>query len=144
MGNAYLEAGKPCDGKDAYSTCLEIEKDKVECRNNIIIAEKKCTLQDKALEDVKARASGVKTAESEFGLALQLKDKGLSNEEERAYRRCLRYDSKYVLCHFGLFEIYKSRSDEKNATIACKNFLKFASEADFKPQTQTCQQYVRD
>ena len=66
------------------------------------------------------------------------------NEEERAYKRCLKYDTKYALCHFGMFEIYKERADEKNATTACRNFLKFASETDFKTQVLTCQQYVRD
>ncbi len=144
MGNAYMEAGKPCDGKDSYSACIEIDKENAQCRNNIIIAEKKCRLQDKALEDVKLKTAGLKTPEGEYTLALQMRDKGLINDEERAYKRCLRYDSKYPQCHFGLFEIYKNRSDEKNATIACRNFLKFANEADFRSQMQTCQQYVRD
>jgi Tfp pilus assembly protein PilF len=144
MGNAYMEAGKPCDGKDSYSACIEIDKDNASCRNNIVIAEKKCGLQDKALEDVKARAAGLKSPEGEYTLALQMHDKGLVNDEERAYKRCLRYDPKYPQCHYGLFEIFKNRSDEKNATIACKNFLKFAAEVDFRAQMQTCQQYVRD
>jgi Tfp pilus assembly protein PilF len=144
LGNAYMEAGKPCDGKDAYSTCIEGEENNAQCRNNIIIAEKKCKLQDKALDDVKARQTGAKTPESEYAAALQAKDKGLVNEEERAYKRCLKYDAKFVQCHYGLFELYKSRSDEKNATIACKNFIKFASESEFGTQVAACHQYVRD
>ena len=106
------------------------------------MAEKKCKLQEKALEDVKARASGAKTPESEYSVAIQAKEKGLVNDEERAYKRCLKYDPKFSLCHYGLFELFRSRSDEKNATIACKNFLKFASEQDLKIQVSNCRQYV--
>ena len=144
MGNAYMEAGKPCEGKDSYSACIEIEEDNAECRNNIVIAERKCRLQDKALDDVKARQAGLKTPEGEYTMALQFRDKGAASDEERAYKRCLRYDPKYAQCHFGLFEIYKGRSDERNATKACKNFLMCANEADFRTQMATCQQYVRD
>jgi Tfp pilus assembly protein PilF len=144
LGNAYMEAGKPCDAKDAYSSCIEADGDFAQCRNNIIVAEKKCKLQDKALDDVKQRAAGAKTPESEYSLALQARDKGLVNDEERAYKRCLKYDGKFALCHYGLFELFKNRSDEKNATVACKNFLKFANEADFQSQVATCRQYVGD
>lgn len=144
MGNAYMEAGQPCDGKDSYTACIEIDGNNAECRNNIIIAEKKCALQSKALDDLKQKQAGLKTPESEYIAAVQYKDKGLVNDEERAYKRCLRYDTKFPQCHFGLFEIYKNRSDERNATIACKNFLKFANESDFRAQMATCQQYVRD
>jgi tetratricopeptide (TPR) repeat protein len=144
LGNAYMEAGKPCDAKDSFSSCLEVDENFAQCRNNIIVAEKKCKLQDKALEDVKQRAAGAKTPESEYSLALQAREKGLVNDEERAYKRCLKYDGKFALCHFGLFEIFKNRSDEKNASVACKNFLKFASESDFESQVATCKQYVSD
>ncbi len=144
MGNTYMEAGKPCDAKDSYSACIEIDGENAQCRNNIIIAEKKCRLQDKALDDVKQHQAGVKTAESEYSQGLQFHDKGMVGDEERAYKRCLRYDGKFPQCHFGLFEIYKNRADDRNATIACKNFLKYASESDFRTQVLTCQQYVRD
>ncbi len=144
LGNAYMEAGKPCDGKDAYSTCIEVEEGNAQCRNNIIVAEKKCKLQDKALEDVKGRAAGTKTPESEYATAIQAKEKGLVNDEERAYKRCLKYDPKFAQCHYGLFELYKSRSDEKLATVACKNFLKFASASEFPTQVGVCQQFVRE
>jgi tetratricopeptide (TPR) repeat protein len=142
LGNAYLEAGFPCDGKDAYSSCIELDEQNAACRNNIIVAQKKCTLQEKALEDVKAHAAGTRTAESEYAVALQAKDKGLTNDEERAYKRCLKYDPKFVRCHWGLFEIYQGRSDEKLARVACQNVLKFGTESEFPAQLQTCQKYV--
>jgi Tfp pilus assembly protein PilF len=144
LGNVFMDSGKPCDGKDAFTSCIETDDKNPQCRNNIIVAEKKCKLQDKALDDVKSRASGEKTPQSEYAAALKFKDQGLVNDEERAYKRCIKYDSKFVLCHYGLFEMYKARSDDKMATIACKNFLKFATEAEFKGQVATCQQYVRD
>lgn len=144
LGNAYMELGRPCDGKDSYSSCIEAEDNNPSCRNNIIVAEKKCKLQDKALDDVKARASGAKTPETEYSAALAAKEKGLVNDEERAYKRCLKYDPKFALCHFGMYEIFKNRSDEKNATTACKNFLKYANENDFATQIAECKQYVRD
>ena len=121
-----------------------MKEDKAECRNNIIVAEKKCQLQQKALDDVKARASGEKTPASEYSLALQAREKGLSNDEERAFNRCLKYDPKYALCHFGLFELFRRRSDEKKATIGCKNFLKYANETEFASQVATCKQYVNE
>jgi Tfp pilus assembly protein PilF len=142
LGNAYMEVGKPCDAKDTFSSCLESDENFPQCRNNIILAEKKCKAQDKALDDVKARAAGSKTPEGEYSLALQARDKGNVGEEERAYKRCLKYDAKYALCHYGLFELFKNRSDEKNASTACKNFLKFASETEFSNQVATCKQYV--
>lgn len=144
LGNANMEAGKPCEAKDAFSSCIEADENFPQCRNNIIVAEKKCKLQDKALDDVKGRAAGAKTPEGEYSAALQAKERGAVNDEERAYKRCLKYDGKFALCHFGLFEIFKNRSDEKNASVACKNFLKFANESEFGSQVATCKQYVSD
>ncbi|MER2565583.1 MAG: tetratricopeptide repeat protein [Myxococcaceae bacterium] len=144
LGNTLVESGKPCDAKDAYSSCIEADANNILCRNNIINAEKKCKLQDKALTDVKERAAGQKTPESEYSAALKFRQEGLVNDEERAYKRCLKYDPKFVLCHFGLFELFKNRSDEKLASTACKNFLKFANETEYQSQVATCQQYVRD
>ncbi|MCU0699707.1 MAG: tetratricopeptide repeat protein [Myxococcaceae bacterium] len=144
LGNALMESGKPCDAKDAFSSCIEADANNAPCRNNIIVAEKKCKLQDKALADVKERATGQKTPESEYSAALKFREQGLVNDEERAYKRCIKYDPKFALCHFGLFELFKNRSDEKLASVACKNFLKFASESEYQSQVATCQQYVRD
>ena len=92
LGNAYMEAGKPCEAKDTFSSCIEADDNFPQCRNNIIVAEKKCKLQDKALDDVKARAAGAKTPEGEYSVAIQAREKGLVNDEERAYKRCLKYD----------------------------------------------------
>ena len=110
-----MEAGKPCEAKDTFSSCIEADDNFPQCRNNIIVAEKKCKLQDKALDDVKARAAGTKTPEGEYSVAIQAREKGLVNDEERAYKRCLKYDAKYALCHYGLYELFKNRSDDRGA-----------------------------
>jgi Tfp pilus assembly protein PilF len=144
LGNALMENGKPCEAKDAFSSCVESDGGNAPCRNNIIVAQKKCNLQDKALQDVKERAAGQRTPESEYSAALKFREQGLTNDEERAYKRCLKYDGKFALCHFGLFELFKNRSDERQASVACKNFLKFANETEYQAQVVACQQYVRD
>ncbi len=144
LGNLHMELGKPCDAKDSFTSCIEINAESPECRNNIIIAEKKCQLQQKALDDVKARAAGEKTPASEYSLALEARENGRTSDEERSFNRCLKYDKKYALCYFGLFELHRRMADEKKATVDCKNFLKFANETEFPTQVATCKQYVND
>ena len=81
------------------------------------VAEKKCALQDKALVDVKERRRRHQDTRGRvLGRASSSSDKGLVNDEERAYKRCLKYDAKYALCHFGLFEIYQEpqRREERH------------------------------
>ncbi len=146
LGNVFMEMGKPCEAKDSFSSCIESDAENPQCRNNIIVAEKKCRLQDKAMQDVKDRQSGAKTADTEYAAAREYHDKGLMNDEERAYKRCLKFDPKYVRCHFGLYELFRSRGDDKNATTACRNFIKFANEGDkeLEANLDTCKSYVRD
>jgi Tfp pilus assembly protein PilF len=139
MGNAYMEKSRPCDAKESYASCIEVDADNPQCRNNITIAEKKCQLQSKALKDVSERE---KTPQAEFSLALAAKTQGQVADEERAYKRCLKYDPKYPQCHFGLYELFKTRRDDKNAQTACKNFLKYATGPEFEAQAAQCQQYV--
>ena len=78
LGNTLVESGKPCDAKDAYSSCIEADANNILCRNNIINAEKKCKLQDKALTDVKERAAGQKTPEQALGDAQAAWEKTLA------------------------------------------------------------------
>jgi Tfp pilus assembly protein PilF len=144
LGNVLMEGGKPCDAKDAFSACLEVDGNNAPCRSNIMVAERTCQLQDKALSDVKEHHAGTKTPQAEFDNAVDFKQKGQVNDEERSYKRCLKVDPKYPLCHYGLFELYRNRSDQRLATIACKNFLKFASEVEFQQQVDACKKYVKD
>jgi Tfp pilus assembly protein PilF len=54
LGNIIIELGRPCDAKDAYLSCLELDAQSTPCRNNVTVATKKCALQNKALDNVKA------------------------------------------------------------------------------------------
>ncbi len=144
LGNAYLAAGQPCEGKDAYASCIELDEHQAACRNDIAVAQGRCALQERALEDARGKAAAAKTAEAEYALALKARERGLSNDEERAYKRCLKYDDRFVRCHWGLFELYRGRADERLARIACQNVLKFAGKAEFPRQVQDCEQYVNN
>lgn len=142
LGSAQLTVGKPCEAKDSFTSCLENEPESPSCHTNIIAAEAQCKLQDKALEDVKARAAGSKTPEDEYALALKARESGLVNDEERAYKRCLKYDARFPLCHFGLFELFKNRTDSKNATAACQNVLRYAKEPEHRVHIEACKRFL--
>ena len=142
LGVAYSEAGRFNEARDAYVACIEADPNNAMCRNNVAIVERKSKLQDPALKEVKDTLTGQKTAQGEYQLARNYKDKGLKNEEERAYKRCLKYDGKYALCHYGLFELFQEDRRDKEAKIACQNFLKFAEASDFKNEVATCERYV--
>jgi tetratricopeptide (TPR) repeat protein len=142
LGMAYSEAGKFAEAKDAFTSCIEADPNNAECRHNVAIVGRKAQLLDPALKEVKESLSGQKTAQGEYQLAREYKTKGLENEEKRAYMRCLKYDSKFAPCHFGLYEIFLGERQEKDAVVACKNFLKFAEAAEYKREFETCERYV--
>lgn len=142
LGNARMENGQPCEAKDSFSSCLENDENNVECRNNILVATKKCSLAE-AVE--KEKTEGPQDAAGEYSQALQLKEDGRLNDAERALKRCLRKDAKFALCHFAMFELFKDRSDTRNAKIACKNYLKFANTAEANAENvRMCETYVSD
>ena len=66
----------------------------------------------------------------------------MENEEKRSYMRCLKYDSKFAPCHYGLYEIFHGERNEQDAVSACRNFLKYAEQSDFKHEFETCERYV--
>lgn len=142
LGNILMDAGKPGDAKDAYANCIEVDPDNIECKNNAPIAQRKANLQDTALKDVKEEASGKNTPESYYNAARTYGEKGMLKEEEQYYRKCLKLDQKFALCHYGLYEIFKEAQRQKDALIACKNFLKFADASDYKDKVQQCESYV--
>jgi tetratricopeptide (TPR) repeat protein len=142
LGDAYTEAGKFNEAVDAYTGCLESDPENAVCRHNVATVRRKAQLLDPALKEVKESLAGQKTAKGEYQLAREFKTKGLENEEKRAYMRCLKYDDKFALCHFGLYEIFLAERQEKEAAKACKNFLKFAEQSEYKREFETCERYV--
>jgi tetratricopeptide (TPR) repeat protein len=142
LGNAYAEAAKYRESADAFTSCLEANPDSIECRNNLAIVNRKAKLLDPSLKEVQTRATAENTAPSLYQLAVQFRDQGLRSEEERAYQKCLRLDGKYAPCHFGLYTIFAEDQNQKKATIACKNFLKFGSAEDFPTESETCEKFL--
>jgi tetratricopeptide (TPR) repeat protein len=142
LGSAYSEVGKFAEAREAFTSCIEADPENIPCRNSLPVVARKEKLAEPALKEVAENLKGQKTANGEFALARNYKKKGLRNEEERAYRRCLRLDSKYAPCHYGLFEIFQEDRKDKDAQSACKNFLKYAEAAEFAREVETCQRFV--
>ncbi len=142
LGNVLAEAGKAGEAKDAYESCIEADANKAECRRNISVVNKSAKLQEESLKNIKESKEGKRDAPNEYAMARTYHDKGLKNDEKRAYFRCLKFDSKFAPCHFGLFEIFKDDRDDKQAKTACQNFLKFAEGTEYPKEVETCERYV--
>ncbi len=140
--NALSDAGKYNEAKDACASCIEADPKNVQCRNNLPIIVRKTALQDPALQEIKETQANENTPASYYTLAKSLQERGLRNEEERAYKKCIKLDGKYAPCHYGLYEIFKEDRRDKEAGIACKNFLKFAVADEFPREVETCERYV--
>ncbi len=142
LGNTQMDAGNFGEAADAYTNCISADPGNASCKNNVTIATRKASLADTALKEIKDNASGANSAEKMFTLALTYKEKGLRSEEERTYKKCLTLNVKFALCHYGLFEIFQADQRQKDAKIACQNFLKFADAADYKSQVDNCERFV--
>lgn len=146
LGNVQVEAGKSCDAKDTFTACLEVDDKNAACRNNLPIATQGCQSQASSLEQVR-RGEGRRGGPSpgaEYDAALAFRHKGQVEEEEQAFKRCLARDPRYAPCHFGLFELFRTRGEDRNAAIACKNFMKFANALESELQLDVCKKYLRE
>jgi tetratricopeptide (TPR) repeat protein len=142
LGNAYLNSGKFDDAVNAYTSCIEANPKLIECPNNLPLALNRKHLADPELDRLKELEDSEKTPAGQFRLARDYKERGMRNEEKRAYERCLRYNNKYAPCYYGLFEIFYDERDDKNTRIACQNFLKFSDSAEFPKEHETCKRYL--
>ncbi len=142
LGNTQMDAGNFGEASDSYTACIDADPANASCKNNVTIAARKASLIEPALKELKDNASGVNSPEKLYTLALSYKEKGLRSEEERTYKKCLTLDVKFALCHYGLFELFKSHQRQKDAKIACQNFLKFADASDYKAQVDNCERFV--
>ena len=142
LGNTQMDAGNAAEAHDAYTNCIEADPDNIECKNNVALASRKAALQDSAVKEVKENAAGTNTPEGWFRLAQTDIEKGLVPEAERNYKKCLHLDAKFAVCHFGLFQVFKTSGRDKDALTACKNFLKFADQSDYKAQADECERFV--
>ncbi|MFL5322087.1 MAG: tetratricopeptide repeat protein [Myxococcaceae bacterium] len=142
LGNVRSEAGKFCEAKEAYTSCIEANTNNSECRNNAALIARKCALLDPVVKEAKENKENSDTPEGLFTIAKQMHEKGLLNDEERTYKKCLKKDAKYAPCHYGLYEIYRDARRDKEALIACKNVVKFATAEDFPKEVETCEKVV--
>ena len=142
LGLVYMESGKFVEARDAFTSCLEADQAHVACRNNVALANRKAQLLDPTLKEIRTNELTENTAPALYQLGVTYRERGLKNEEERSFRKCVRLDGKYAPCHYGLFLIYKEDRRDKEAMIACKNFLKFAVADDFPAEVENCEKYV--
>jgi tetratricopeptide (TPR) repeat protein len=142
LGVAYTELGKYQEAKEAYVSCLQWDPDNIPCRQNSAIVNRKQALLDQTLKESQDPSRAEQTPEASYQLALQFKQKGMKVEEERTYKKCLKLDPKHAICHFGLFTMYRENPADKDATIACRNFLKFADVTEHPHEVETCEKFV--
>jgi tetratricopeptide (TPR) repeat protein len=142
LGNAYMEGGRFQEAVEAFTSCIEADPKNAPCRNNVTIARRKTALLDPTLKEVKEDASGEGSPNKFFQLAKNYREKGLKDEERRAYIKCVKADQKFAPCHFGLYELYHDDHRDKEAKIACQNFLKFATQDEYPQEFASCEKYV--
>lgn len=142
LGNAYAEAAKFRESVDAFTSCLEADPENAPCRNNIALVNRKAALLDPSLKEVQQSQAVENTAPALYMLATQYRDRGLRNEEERTYKKCLKLDARFAPCHYGLYTVFSDDRRDRDATIACKNFLKFGTAEEYPTEFQTCERFL--
>lgn len=144
LGNVRTEQGKFCEAKDAYTSCIEADARHPDCRNNAAIVARKCALVDPVVKEAKQNAVAADSAAGLYQLALQYREKGLLNEEERTYKKCLKKDERFTACHYGLFLLYREAHKDAGAQAACKNVMKFGNSEEFPGETTTCERFLAE
>lgn len=142
LGAAYGEVGKYAEAKEAYVSCLALDPNNIPCRTNAGIMERKSALLESTLKESKELQQVEQTAPAMYQMALQYREKGLRAEEERTFKKCLKFDARYAMCHYGLHLLFKEAQKDKEATVACRNFLKFAALDEFPSEIENCERYV--
>lgn len=142
LGLALGELGKFREAVDADTACIEADPQNAQCRNNLAIHKRKAELLDPALNEIKDARLAENTPQALFTLGQDYRNRGLKSEEARAYHRCVKLDGRFAPCHFALYEIYSGERKDREAQIACKNFLKYAEQDDYPEQVQTCERYL--
>jgi tetratricopeptide (TPR) repeat protein len=144
LGNVRSEQGKFCEAKDAYTSCIEANANHAQCRNNAAVVARKCALVDPVVKQAKQNAVAADSAAGLYQLALQYREKGLLNEEERTYKKCLKKDERFTACHHGLFLLYREARKDAAAQAACKNVVKFGNSEEFPNEITTCERFLSE
>jgi Tfp pilus assembly protein PilF len=142
LGLAYTEAGKFEKASDAYRACIEVDPQNVQCRQNLPIVTRKGALLDEGLKEERDTRLAENTPAALFELAQRYREQGLKHEEEKAYKDCLQLDARFPACHYGLYVIFMEERRDREARIACRNFVKFAPVDEYPQQVTTCEKYL--
>ncbi len=142
LGNAYMELGLFTEAAEAYTSCIEAKGNQAQCRNNLAIANRKKGLADPGFKEKERVQGDEKTAAGQYALALNAKQLGLRDKEERAYKKCTKLDPKFAPCHFGLFEIYVDDRRDRDAQRECKDFTRHADAQEFPKEYERCEKYL--
>lgn len=142
LGLAQGEAGKYKDAADSFTSCLAADPDNTACQNNATLYSRKSQLLAPVLEKARETQGGDGSAPSLYEQAVRLRNQGQRDEEERLYRQCLKVDGRYAPCHWGLYLLYREGGKDKEAALACKNFLKSALADEFPKEVETCEKFI--
>jgi tetratricopeptide (TPR) repeat protein len=142
LGSAYSELSRFCESTDAFKECVRVDERDAQCLNALSINVRKCHLVDPALREVRDTRSAEQTPRAQYELGLEYRQRGMRREETQAFRRCTQLDGKAAQCHYALHEIFLSEEKHRDARVACKNVVKFASPEELPQQIETCERYL--
>jgi Tfp pilus assembly protein PilF len=138
LGRAYQGAGKHCEAQEAYKGCVSIDEDNAECRNNLASAARHCALASPHLEEIKETAGADASAVNNYKLGLAEREKGLLPEAERHFKKCLKLDGRFGLCHCALAEMKRQVAENSEAKNLCKKCLKYTSDEQQSAERDMC------
>jgi tetratricopeptide (TPR) repeat protein len=138
LGLAYQGAGKHCEAQEAYKACVALEENNAECRNNLASAARHCALQSPHLDDIRETANNENSAINLYKLGCAERDKGLLPEAERHFKKCLRLDGRFGLCHCALAEMKRRVAENAEVQAYCKKCLDYSPDDQQSPEREMC------
>ncbi len=142
LGAAYSELARYSEAADAFRRCISVNDRNADCRNNLAIVTRKGALLDEGLKEERDTRLAENTPAALFELAQKYREQGLRHEEEKSYKECLKLDGRFAACHYGLYTIFMEERRDREARIACRNFVKFAPVDEYPQQVTTCEKYL--
>ncbi|MGI5862783.1 MAG: tetratricopeptide repeat protein [Myxococcales bacterium] len=144
LGRAYQGAGKHCEAQEAYKQCIALDESHAECRNNLSSAARHCALASPHLSEIKDQADNEASPYSLYKLGLAEKEKGLLPEAERHFKKCLRIDGRFGLCHCQLAEIHRRHANNSEADAHCRKCLSYTTEEQMSAERDMCARLLEE
>ncbi len=144
LGRAYQGAGKHCEAQEAYKQCIAIQQNNAECLNNLASAHRHCALVSPDLKEMKEEAANDNSAASNYKLGLAEKEKGLIPEAERRFKKCLKLDGRFGLCHCQLAEIKHKDALEDEARSYCRKCVTYTSPEQSSDERDLCEKILKN